>query len=62
MITITKLNDKEIVLNANLIESIEATPDTTITMTTGRKFIAKESVDEVIDRVIAYNKRSWDKN
>lgn len=62
MIYITKLNDMEIVLNANLIESIEATPDTTITMTTGRKFIATESVEEVIDRVVAYNKRSLTKN
>ncbi len=50
MIKLTRLDDTEIVLNANLIEYIEATPDTVITMTTGRKYIVKESVDEVIKK------------
>lgn len=56
MITITKINDKKIVINCELIESVEANPDTTITMTTGRKIIAKESVDEIVNRTIAYKK------
>ncbi len=57
MIWITRLNGKEMVINANHIETIEATPDTTITMTTGHKVIATESVDEVIDKVIAYSRK-----
>ena len=57
MIRITKINDVEVVINTNLIEMIEATPDTTITMTTGRKVIAKESIDDVIDRIIEYKRR-----
>lgn len=57
MVTITRLNDQEIIINCELIECIEATPDTTITMTTGRKYIAKESVDEIIHKVVAYKKR-----
>ncbi len=57
MITITRLNDKELVINCDLIECIELTPDTTITMTTGRKFIAKESVHEIIERITAYKKK-----
>ena len=54
MITITRLNDKPIVINAELIISVEATPDTTITMTTGLKFIARESVDDIIKNVVEY--------
>ena len=57
MVTITKINDVEMVINCDLIELIESTPDTTITMTTGRKVIAKESVEEVIERIAEYKKR-----
>ncbi len=57
MIYITKLNDKMLLINCDLIESIESNPDTTITMTTGRKIIAKESVEEIIDKVIEYNRK-----
>ena len=56
MIKITRLNNVEQIINSDLIEFIDSTPDTNITMTTGRKVIVKESVDEVIDRVIAYKK------
>ena len=56
MIEITKLNDKPIVINCDLIVSVESTPDTTITMTTGLKFIAKESVDDIINAVISFKK------
>lgn len=59
MITITRLNDKELIINCDLIECIESTPDTTITMTTGRKIIAKESIDDVIDRILEYKKRIY---
>lgn len=59
MITITRLNDKELLINCDLIECIESTPDTTITMTTGRKIIAKESIDDVIDRILEYKKRIY---
>lgn len=57
MIVITRLNDKEIVINADLIETIEENPDTTITMTTGRKFIAKETSKEIIDKVVEYKRK-----
>lgn len=57
MITITKLNGREIVINADLIESIEENPDTTITMTTGRKFIAKETTKEIINKVVEYKSK-----
>ncbi len=56
MITITKLNDKQIVINCELIEMVEANPDTMIPMNTGRKIIVRESVDEVIDKTKEYKK------
>ncbi len=59
MIKLTRLDDTEIVLNANLIEYVEATPDTVITMTTGRKYIVKESVDEVIKKAEEFFSRSF---
>jgi flagellar protein FlbD len=57
MITITRLNDKELIINCEQIESVEATPDTMITMSSGRKYIAKENTDEIIDRMVSYKRR-----
>ena len=54
MITITRINNSELTINCDLIETIESTPDTTITMTTGRKVIAKESIADIIDRIVAF--------
>ena len=57
MIKITRLNDTVLVINAELIEFLEATPDSIITLTTGRKVVAKESVDEIIEKVVEYKHR-----
>jgi len=57
MVKITRLNNVEQIINSDLIEFIDATPDTNITMTTGRKVMVRESVDEIIDRIVAYKKR-----
>ncbi len=54
MIEVTRINDDPVVINAELIEMIEARPDTIITMTTGKKIIVAESVSEVVRRVIEY--------
>jgi flagellar protein FlbD len=43
MIEVTKMDGKKILLNPNLMETVEETPDTVITLTTGRKLIVKES-------------------
>ena len=56
MIKITRLNKSEMVINADLIEHIEATPDTILTLTNSQKIIVRESVDEVVDKVIRYKK------
>jgi flagellar protein FlbD len=57
MIELTKLQDQKIVVNAELIEFVESTPDTMITTTSGKKLIVKESVEEVIRKVILYRRR-----
>ncbi len=57
MIKVTRLNGQEIVVNAELIEYLEASPDTIIALTTGKKIMVKESVDEVIEKIIEYRKR-----
>ena len=47
LIEVTKLNDDKIVINSDLIEIMETTPDTVITLNTGRKLIVKESRQEI---------------
>ena len=56
MIEITKLNGTRILINPDLIEIIESTPDTVISLTTGRKIIVKESRQEISNLVKSYRK------
>ena len=58
MIKVTRFNLTELILNADLIEYIEQTPDTVITMITGRKVLVREPADEVRQRVIAYRREA----
>ena len=51
MIHVTRLNHTPVVLNCDLIEQIETTPDTVISMTTGERIMVLESTEEIIDRV-----------
>ena len=57
MIKLHKLNQKEVIINSSVIESLESNPDTTITLTNDKKIIVRESADEVIDKVIEYQRR-----
>ncbi len=59
MIQIHKLNGKDIIINCDLIETIESTPDTKITLTTGKLLIAQESVEEVREKVIEYKRKLY---
>ena len=54
MITVKKINDTDLIINAELIEFIESTPDTLISTMSGKKIMVKDSPKEVIDKVIAY--------
>jgi len=56
MIRLTRINHVPLVLNSDLIEHIEITPDTVIAMTSGQKFMVRESADEVIERVIDFRR------
>ena len=47
LIELTKLNDDKVLVNAGLIEVVETTPDTVVTLNTGRKIIVKESRQEI---------------
>lgn len=57
MIQLSRLKGRTFVLNAELIETIEATPDTTITLITGKVVVVAEGVEEVVRRVIDYRSR-----
>ena len=54
MIWVTRLNGSEIVVNADLIEVVESTPDTVVTLVDGKKYVVHESAQDVIDRVRAF--------
>lgn len=56
MIKVVRLNGRELVVNAELIQFVESTPDTVITLSTREKILVKEPVDEVIDKVINYHR------
>lgn len=56
MIYVKTLRGKDYAINSDLIEIIESTPDTVITLTNGKKMIVSESIDEIIDKIIKYKK------
>lgn len=56
MIDVTKMNGVSITINADLIEIVEETPDTVITLTTGKKIIVKESRQKIKNLVKSFKK------
>ena len=54
MIQATRLNGSSIYINAEIIETIEKTPDTILTLTSGKKYVVKDSIEELIKRFIKY--------
>jgi flagellar protein FlbD len=57
MIRLTRLNHVPMVLNADLIEHIDVTPDTVITLTTGQILRVRETAEEVVERIVAFRRR-----
>ena len=60
MIQLTRLNHIPMVLNSDLIEHIEITPDTVITLTTGQKIVVLEPAGDVVERVVAFRRAIYD--
>ncbi|PYY43367.1 flagellar FlbD family protein [Curtobacterium sp. MCPF17_046] len=57
MIVVTRLNGSGFAVNPDLVERIQETPDTTLIMVDGAKYIVRESLAEVIERIAAYRAR-----
>ncbi|MGI5901186.1 MAG: flagellar FlbD family protein [Desulfitobacteriia bacterium] len=56
MIYVTKLNNKQFAINPDLIETLEAAPDTVITLTNNNKYIVKDSIEEIRDRIMEFRR------
>jgi flagellar protein FlbD len=56
MIQLTRLNHNPLIVNSDLIEHIEVTPDTVITLSSGQKFMVQESAQEVVDRIVSFRR------
>lgn len=57
MIPVTRLNGKEFFINPDLIQTIEATPNTVITFTNDQKIVVEESPQIIVDRIVAFQSR-----
>ena len=59
MVILTKLNNQEFTINSDLIETMEQTPDTVIVMTTGNKYVVKETPEEVINKIVQFKRNIY---
>ena len=59
MINVTRLNDKIFTINSDLIEMMEETPDTVITLTGGNKFVVSEPIEVLIGRIVEFRRRCY---
>jgi len=57
MIIVNRVNNSEVVINSDLIETMEETPDLVITLTSGRKIVVSQKINEVIRKIIKYKSR-----
>ena len=57
MITVTRLDKRVVVLNADLIKMLEATPDTIVTLLNGDTIVVRDSVEEIVRRAIDYQRQ-----
>jgi flagellar protein FlbD len=54
---VTRLNGTIFYLNAELVQSVEQTPDTVITLVSEKKYVVRESAQQVVDEIVAYQQR-----
>jgi len=57
MIHVTRLDGTDLVVNADLIATIERTPDTMLALVTGARLMVRETVEEIVERVVSYRRR-----
>lgn len=57
MIEVTRLNGIRFTINCDLIETVEETPDTVITLTNGKKFVVSENMEQIKSLVIDFKKQ-----
>ena len=56
MIALTRLNGHPVMVNSDLIESLEETPDTVVTLTSGNKLIVRDSMTDVQRKIVAFKR------
>jgi flagellar protein FlbD len=59
MIPLRRLNNEPIMVNPDLIESLEATPDTVVTLTSGNKLIVRDGMDAIREKIIDFKRRIY---
>ncbi len=59
MIALTRLNGQPVMVNSDLIEQIEETPDTVITLTSGNRIIVRDRMNEVQAKIIEFKRRIY---
>lgn len=57
VILLTRLNGSILYINADLIKTVEPTPDAVITLTSGEHFVAKETAEQVVERIVEYQRK-----
>jgi flagellar protein FlbD len=59
MIALRRLNNEPIMVNPDLIESLESTPDTVITLTNGNKLLVRDTMDEVREKIVEFKRQIY---
>lgn len=62
MIKVTRLNDSTLLLNVDMIQSLQATPDTVITLTNNNRILVKEPIEEVSQKIVEYQRTIYSRS
>ncbi len=57
MIRVTRINHRPLFLNSDLIEHMETTPDTVISLTNGQKYVVLEAAEDIVEMVVEFRRR-----
>jgi flagellar protein FlbD len=60
MIYVTRLNNTQFVINADIIKTIEANPDTVITLYNEEKYVVKDKVQDIVDKIVAFRRSLYE--